>query len=56
MHLHCAYRTKFLTAEASDTQRSIYFRLAVFYNDSLGGAYSSALVATDAKLTLKLGP
>ena len=55
LYSHSSNRAELLAAEALYTLGSCDFRLAVFDNDRLGGAYLTALVAAYAKLALKRG-
>ena len=49
--LHCADRTEFLTAKASDAIGATDRRLIVFHHDGLGGADLGAFFASDAAAT-----
>ena len=45
VNLHCALRAELLATEASYAGGSVYYRLAVFDNDSLCRTYSRAYSA-----------
>ena len=52
MHLHCGFRAEFLTAEATDAQRTVDDRFLVLDDDSLRGADVTADAAADTHILL----
>ena len=54
-HLHCALRTEFLAAEATNTSLAVDFRLFIFNHDSISGANITADATADAHTLYKTG-